>query len=294
MKFKAINTKKDFFIFYLSQVFLKRPLSKSSVDPNSKFYIYDFTKIFKVKKSLINHKVIDNESKTKLLNGKDLIEYKEYDFIYNYFEKIDRKKINHILDIANSKLNYYFKFLIKTIGKSDLDKEVIVSFIQSPLDKAYTSPDAFTSKVLKNKLFLGYDNNLSLNDKEKVNYYILVIFHEFTHIFINNNLRFHKVLKDIWEKDYKHIPANQFRLGLEEIIVSAFVFPIYGAGVGISILKYKENKEGQAELIKNRSYFKLLYEFLNKLNNSKSKNKLEKYLPILIKKLIDGGMFAKD
>lgn len=292
MKFKAINTKKDFFIFYFSQVFLKRVLSKSSIDPNSKFYIYNFSRIFKVKKGLINQKVIDNDSKTRLLNGRDLIRYKDYSFIYNYFEKIDRQKINHILEITNSKLNNYYKFLTNTLGKSELSQEIIISFIQSPLNKAYTTPDAFTSKILTNRLFLGYDNHISLDNKEKINYYILVIFHEFTHIFINNNLRFQKVLKNIWEKDYKYISASRFRFGLEEILVSALIFPIYGAGIGIPILKYKENQTGRNELIKSRSYFKLLYEFLNKLKSSKSKNKLEKYLPILIKKLVKGGMFA--
>lgn len=290
MKFIYSNTKEDFFIFYLSQVFLKKT-NPVSLNPKSKYYIYNFTKVFNIDKDKIRSLFLDSKTKIQLFKKENLANFKDYNFIYDFYKKIDKEKMDFIINLVNSKLENFIKYLESIFGKSDLREIIEIAFIQQPLKGAFVSPDAFTVKALENKIFFGFDDNLSFNDKEKMNYYTLVIFHELTHLFINHNSRFQMLLKEIWQAKFKYINVTRFRIDLEEVLVCSLVYPFYASGFALSALGFKENQKGKAELFANRTYFNNLYNFLNKLQNNKSKDKFKDYLLDLVETLVKGDSF---
>lgn len=285
MQVKYSNTKEDFFIFYFSQVFLKR------ITYNN--WVFDFVDVFKVKKEKIRSVKLDNETKTKLLKGENLGIFLKYDFIYNFYTPISKDKMDFVIAILNQKLSKLYIFLEKLIGKSNLPKSINIAFVQSPVNKARTDLDAFTSKATKDKIFFNFDNNIDLRDTDKIHYYIRVLLHEFTHIFINHNECFQKVMKDEWVKNYKDIDVNKYRLNIEELMVGSIIFPAKDFGFSFKEIGLVEDEDKKRDSINKNKYRKMTFEFLENLKNSREKNKLEKYLPKLVGKLVKKDLFKK-
>lgn len=285
MKINYSSTKEDFFIFYFSQVFLKKVIHGNR--------IFNFANVFNVNKEKIRSIEINNENKTKLLKGENLEDFSEYNFIYNFYRQIDQEKTDFIISLLNEKLSKLYIFLERLFGKSDLPEYIDIAFIQSPINGAKTDLDAFTSKVTKDKIFFNFDNNVDLHNVNKINYYVRVLLHELTHTFINHNENFQRIMKEEWIKNYKDtgINVNDYRINTEELLVGSLVFPIKNFGFSFKELGFVEDEDQKKDSIEKNKYRKMSFEFLDNLEKNSSESKLEEELPVFLKNLVEGGMF---
>ncbi len=282
MKITYSSTKSDFFIFYFSQVFLKKPTYFD--------YIYDFASVFNVHREKIRSLEISDKQKIKLFNGEDLNDFKDYHFIYDHFLGIDKNKMDFIINNLNEKSNNLFKFLNNIFGESILPPETHISFIQSPIKNAKTDYNAFTSKKIKEKIFFNFDNNIDINNIDEINNYIKILLHELTHTFINHNNHFQSIMKNEWIRKYKESGINiaDYRLNTEELIVSTLIFPAKDIGFAFKFLDYSENEEKKKDSLEKNRFRKFALDFLYNLEKG---NYLEKELPLLLENLINNGMF---
>lgn len=305
IKIKHSSIKKDFFVFYFSEIFIK----KNRYNPA----VLNFDKVFNIDKSKIISLTLDDEQWKTLLYDYENFEYiKEYDFLFNYYESIKEELMSKVSIETEKYLEKYYSFLIDIFGESDLDKEIEIAFIKSPIkgareNNAKQTLDAFVFRDSKNKIYISFDSEKANSGESDFLYYIKLILHEFSHIFINNNQN----LKDIINKEYtnnfekginKDLKENDFYGRVGELIVSSLFFPdspplsYKDFGFGYNVLGFQENLENKKDSLEKNKYRILCLDFLETLKNnfeSTRENKLENELSVFIEKLIVSGMFKK-
>lgn len=305
IKIKHSSTKEDFFVFYFSEIFIK----KNRYNPA----VLNFDKVFNIDKSKIMNLTLDKKQWETLLNDYENSEYiKEYNFLFEYYEPVREELMSKVSTEIEKYLEKYYSFLINILGESDLDKEIEIAFIKSPIKGAQENDakqtlDAFVFRDSKNKIYISFDSEKANSNESDFLYYIKLILHEFSHIFINNN----ENLKELINKEYpnnlekginKDLKENDFYGRIGELIVSSLFFPdspplsYKDFGFGYNVLGFKENLENKKDSLEKNKYRILCLEFLETLKNnfeSTRENKLENELPIFIEKLIKAGMFEK-
>ena len=286
MKITYSSTKEDFFIFYLSQIFFKKPVYLNEM--------YNFAGLFKIDKDEIRSLEVTDSQKKDFFEGKNFEEFKKYYFLYDFYKEVDEEKINIVLKSSENYLEKALWSLTELFGESQMSPNIEIAFVQYSIKNQETDLNAFTSKFLKNKIFLAFNDAFDIKDTQAVNYYIRVIIHELTHIFINENTSFQEIFKEEWTNKYKNINPKDYRFDIEELLTSSLIFPYKDFGFLCEDLGFEENLNKKEDSIKKNKYRKITFDFLEELKNSSDKDKLENLLPVYIDELIKGGLFLEE
>ncbi len=289
MKFTYTNSKDDFFIYCLTQIINKNNNKLLFSNDN---YGKELGEALSINKDIINSIILTNKNKVDIYNSKNLKKYNKYQFLYDKFEKIDNKKMFILTEELNKITKEYVSFLTNIFGKSDLSESINISFIHL-IDNSKLFFKSFTTRVNTKKIFFVFNKNINLKDKLIFNKKILILLHEFTHIFLFQNKKFQNILKKEWNNNYKNINPVYFRNNIEEILTSTIVFPYFYTGLAFEILDYKENQDSKTKLFSKNKFIKISYEFLILLKNNNEENKLDNYISIFIKNLYKKGFFNK-
>ena len=289
MKFTYTNSKDDFFIYCLTQIINKNN-NKLLFSNNN--YGKELGKVLSINKDDINSIILTNKDKVDIYNSKNLKKYNKYRFLYDKFQNIDNKKMLILTEGLNKIIKEYILFLTNIFGKSNLSKSINISFIHL-IDNSKLFFKSFTTRVNTKKIFFVFNKNTDLENKLIFSKKILILLHEFTHIFIFRNKKFQNILEKEWNKNYKSINPVYFRNNIEEILTSAIVFPYFYTGLAFEILDFKENQNSKTKLFTENKFIKISYEFLILLKNNNEENKLNKYISIYIKNLYKKGFFNK-
>lgn len=286
MKINYSSTKNEFFLFYFSQIFLKKPIYSDE--------IYNFAEILKIDKSKIRSLEITNTQKIELFAEKNLEEFKDYHFLFDFYEDLNKEKTKIFIEAIIANLKRYYQTFLSTLtnllGESEMPEEIDIAFVQPSIKENKITPNAFTGKFMENKIFLAFDEKLFPDEKETLEYYTKVLLHEITHIFINKNEKLQKILRSEWENKYRNIKVNTYRFNTEELLTKTLVFADKDFGFIYKDLGFKENEEKKEDSLSKNPYRVITLNFLNNLKNGEP---LEKELPLFIEALVKvkKGMF---
>lgn len=287
MKIDIKNSSQDFTKYYLTRFVDPKVKDHSFFKEIAKDLKVDLDKLQGL--GITGREIFDFVAKDEIGKFQDFIP-----LILKEYQPINETNLNILEKTLSPLINKYFKYLEKLFGiKVNIDKFDLL-LIPTRVEKKPKQKNYFASvhKGKPTSIFLVVYINDNLNNKETLNMYLKVFFHEFTHVFLNKAKDLDNILLNIINTEYQDLSINFERIErpIKELISTCMSFAIYDFGLAFHLFDWIEDLKVKERVIVNNKFISLTRDFLIKLENGGEKNKLEKYLGQYVDELIKSDL----